>query len=91
MALPFSGGFIPPIVLAGAEVHAPTVALYGTTVGLVIQVISIGQLIGPPIMAALVATTGNWQSGAWLTVTAFGLGLFTAFLLRILDRCVGLV
>lgn len=91
LALPFFGGFIPPIVLARAQVHAPSPALYGTTVGLVIQVISIGQLIGPPIMAALVAASGNWQSGAWLTVTACGLGLVTAILLRNLDRRAGLV
>ncbi|MGB0629812.1 MAG: CynX/NimT family MFS transporter [Alphaproteobacteria bacterium] len=91
LALPFFGGFIPPIVLARAQVHAPSAALYGTTIGLVIQVISIGQLIGPPIMAALVALSGNWQSGAWLTVTACGLGFVSAFLLRNLDRRAGLV
>lgn len=91
LALPFFGGFIPPIVLARARVHAPSAALYGTTVGLVIQVISIGQLIGPPIMAALVAQSGNWQSGAWLTVSACAIGFGTAFLLRNLDRRTGLV
>ena len=91
LAWPFFGGFIPPIVLARAHVHAPSAALYGTTVGLVIQVISIGQLIGPPIMAALVSASGSWQSGAWLTVTACGLGLVTAILLRNLDRRAGLV
>lgn len=91
LALPFFGGFIPPIVLARAQVHAPSPALYGTTVGLVIQVISFGQLIGPPIMAALVATSGNWQSGAWLTVSACGVGFVTAILLRNLDRRAGLV
>ena len=91
LALPFFGGFIPPIVLARAQVHAPSPALYGTTVGLVIQVISIGQLIGPPIMAALVAASGNWQSGAWLTLTACAAGLVPAVLLRNLDRRAGLV
>ena len=65
--------------------------LYGKTVDLVIEVVSIGQLIGPPIMATLVATTGNRQSGAWLTVASCGLGLITAFLLDILDRRAGLV
>ena len=91
LALPVFGGFIPPIVLARAQVHAPSAALYGTTVGLVIQVISIGQLIGPPIMAALIAASGDWQSGAWLTVSACCLGLLTAILLRNLDRRAGLV
>ncbi len=42
-------------------------------------------------MATLVATTGNWQSGPWLTVASCGLGLIIAFLLGILDRRAGLV
>lgn len=91
LALPFFGGFIPPIVLARAQVHAPSAALYGTTVGLVIQVISLCQFVGPPAMAALVAASGDWQSGAWLTVIACIVGLATAPLLRVLDRRVGLV
>jgi predicted MFS family arabinose efflux permease len=91
LALPFCGGLIPPIVLARAQVHAPSPALYGTTMGLVIQVISIGQFIGPPTMAALVAATGDWQSGAWLTVIACALGFSTAPMLRHLDRRAGLV
>lgn len=91
LALPFFGGFIPPIVLARAQVHAPSAALYGTTIGLVIQVISLCQFIGPPAMAALVAAAGNWQSGAWLTVIACLVGLSTAPMLRRLDRRSGLV
>jgi hypothetical protein len=91
VALPCCGGLVPPIVLARAQGHAPSPALYGTTMGLVIQVISIGQFIGPPTMAALVAATGDWQSGAWLTVIACALGFSTAPMLRRLDRRAGLV
>ncbi|MFT5486889.1 MAG: putative MFS family arabinose efflux permease [Paracoccaceae bacterium] len=91
LALPFCGGLIPPIVLARAQVHAPSPALFGTTMGLVIQVISIGQFVGPPAMAALVAATDSWQSGAWLTVFACVLGFSTAPMLRHLDRRAGLV
>lgn len=91
LALPFCGGLVPPIVLARAQVHAPSPALYGTTMGLVIQVLSVGQFIGPPVMAALVASTGDWQSGAWLTVIACALGFSTAPMLRRLDRRAGLV
>jgi len=38
-----------------------------------------------------VAQSGNWQSGAWLTVSACAIGFGTAFLLRNLDRRTGLV
>ena len=68
LALPFFGGLVPPIVLARAQVHAPSPALYGTTFGLVIQMVSLGQFIGPPALATLVAASGNWQSGAWAPV-----------------------
>ena len=86
LALPFFGGFVPPTVLSRAEAHAPSPALYGMTVGLIVQVISVGQLIGPPALAALVARSGNWQSGAWLTVGACAIGFLTALALRRLDR-----
>ena len=86
LSLPFFGGFVPPTVLSRAEAHAPSPALYGVTVGLIVQVISIGQLIGPPVLAALVARSGNWQSGAWLTVGACATGFLTALALRRLDR-----
>ena len=56
-----------------------------------IQVISICQFIGPPAMAALVSATGDWQSGAWLTVIACAIGFATAPMLRHLDRRAGLV
>ena len=91
LALPFCGVLSPPIVLARAQVHAPSPALYGTTMGLVIQVVSIGQFVGPPAMAALIAASGDWQSGAWLTVIACAIGLSTAPMLRHLDRRAGLV
>ena len=90
LALPFFGGLIPPIVLSRIQAHAPSPVLYGTAVGLVLQVVSIGQFVGPPVMAALVATSGNWQSGAWLTVAACAAGLGAAAALRHLDRRAGL-
>ena len=91
LILPFCGGLIPPIVLSRAQVHAPSPALYGTSMGLVIQIVSLGQFIGPPAMAALVAATGDWQSGAWLTVIACLLGFSSAPIVRRLDQRAGLV
>lgn len=91
LALPFFGGFVPPIVLARAQVYAPSAALYGTTVGLIVQIVCVGQLIGPPVMATLVAASGDWQSGASLTVTACALGFAMAPMFRHLDRRAGLV
>ena len=91
LSLPFFGGFVPPIVLDRAQKYAPSPDLYGTTMGLTIQMVSLGQFIGPPILAMLVAASGNWQSGAWLTVPACLLGFGAALLLRRLDRRTALV
>ncbi len=86
MLLPFSGGVIPPALLDRAPRHALSPALVATTIGLIIQVVSLGQLIGPPILAALVTGAGSWQAAAWLTVTASVVGLAGSAALRVLDR-----
>lgn len=82
MALPFSGGMVPPAVLDRTPFHAASPALVATAFGLIIQIVSIGQLAGPPILAALVTTGASWQSAAWLTVTAALVGLIAAWILR---------
>jgi MFS family permease len=86
VALPFAGGFIPPAVLARAPAHAASPALATATVGLIVQIISLGQLVGPPALAALVAGSGNWRSAVWLTSASAGLGIAMSLALRTLDR-----
>jgi predicted MFS family arabinose efflux permease len=85
MALPFSGGMVPPAVLDRTPVHAVSPALVATAIGLIIQIVSIGQLVGPPILAALVTHASSWQSASWLTVTTALIGLIAAWLLRSFD------
>lgn len=82
MALPFSGGMVPPAVLDQTPVHAVSPALVATAIGLIIQIVSIGQLMGPPILAALVSDGASWQSASWLTVTTAIVGLIAAWILR---------
>jgi predicted MFS family arabinose efflux permease len=84
--LPFVGGLVPPAVLARAPAHAPSPALASTAIGLVVQVISLGQLIGPPALAALVAGSGAWGAAVWLTSAAAGVGILAALIIRRLER-----
>ena len=85
MALPFSGGMVPPAVFDKTPAHAVSPALVATAIGLIIQVLSIGQLFGPPMLAALVTGGGSWQSATWLTVTTAIIGLIAAWVLRGFD------
>jgi predicted MFS family arabinose efflux permease len=82
MALPFSGGMVPPAVLDRTPVHAVSPALIATAIGLIIQIVSIGQLLGPPVLAALVTDGASWQSATWLTATTAIVGLIAALILR---------
>jgi hypothetical protein len=70
MAYAFIGGLLPASILGGAPVHAPSPAQVGTTNGLIIQLGNLGQLVAPPVFAAL-ATAAGWSAAPWLT---FALG-----------------
>ncbi|HEY7609447.1 MAG TPA: MFS transporter [Alphaproteobacteria bacterium] len=70
MAYSFIGGLLPASILGGAPVHAPSLAQVGTTNGLIIQLGNLGQLVAPPVFAAL-ATVAGWSAAPWLT---FALG-----------------
>lgn len=86
LLLPFFGGFIPPTVLARIPFHAASPMLGATTMGLIVQAISLGQLIGPPILAALVSRAGVWQDATQLTIGAAAVGLAAALVLRHTER-----
>ena len=84
--LPFLGGLIPPAILAHAPLHATSSAMVATTIGLIMQFLSLGQLLGPPLLAVLVAGTGTWSRATDLTVSSAVVGLIAAVMLWWLDR-----
>lgn len=73
------GGLLPASVLAATADYAPRPDLVGTTNGIVMQGSNLGQLMGPPAVAALVAATGSWQASAvyvtGMGIAGIGLGL----------------
>ncbi|MFO0986707.1 MAG: MFS transporter [Alphaproteobacteria bacterium] len=80
-AYSFVGGLLPAAVMGGAPVHAPSPAQIGTTNGLILQWGNFGQLVAPPIFAAL-ATAGGWSTAAWFTLALGAAGAALGLAIR---------
>ena len=79
-------GIIPGTLFACVPGHAPGPQAVTTTVGLVQQGAGVGQLLLPPLVAWVAATSGGW-SHTWLVTGAFALAdLVIAGLLALHDR-----
>ena len=62
---PAVGGLIPGTMFATAPFYAPAPAAVSTTVGLMQQGSGVGQILLPPVVAALAQYTGSWSS-TWM-------------------------
>jgi cyanate permease len=71
----FIGGLIPAAVMASSTVLARTPQQIGTLQGLYMQGAQLGQFIGTPLIAAVVAATGLWRSSLWVTGAAALIGI----------------
>lgn len=77
----FIGGLIPSAVLSSTTVLARSPQQTGTLQGLYIQTTQLGQFIGTPLIAALVASAGSWMAGAGRVVLpAAAIGLLLGLL-----------
>lgn len=76
------GGLLPASVLTAAPVVAPTPGQVGTTNGLLIQGSNLGQVVGPPLVAAVVAAAGAWQAAVQVLVLGAVAGVGCAILVR---------
>jgi predicted MFS family arabinose efflux permease len=76
-AFSYFGGMLPATVMAGSPVHAPSLNQIGTTNGLIMQGVNVGQLAGPPAFAALVSAAG-WSAGPLLVVAMAAIGIAAA-------------
>jgi predicted MFS family arabinose efflux permease len=90
LAFSFFSGMIPAAALAGVPLHAPAAALVASTAGLVIQIANLGNLLGPPGLAAIVSVAGGWQGAGWLLLAVSLLGIAVALWLRVVERRVSL-
>lgn len=80
VALSFSGGLIPAAVLSASVALARTPAQISAVQGAVMQCSQLGQFIGTPLIAAVVAASGQWSSARWVTAGAAGLGVVLGWL-----------
>ncbi|MEI2825120.1 MAG: MFS transporter [Dermatophilaceae bacterium] len=84
-ALVFSmvGGLVPGALFAVAPRVAPDEGTISTTIGLIQQLSSAGQVIGPPAVAWLASRVGGFQ---WTWAACLGCCLLGAALAAVLDR-----
>jgi MFS family permease len=79
------GGLIPGTLFTLAVKLAPTERTVSTTVGWVQQLSSLGQFVGPPVVAWLALRAGGWQA-TWMVTGACC--LFGFLLAALLQRAV---
>lgn len=72
VVLSAAGGLIPGTLFASAPFYAPNASAVSTTVGLMQQGSSLGQLLLPPLVAALAQYSGGWSS-TWMATGAAAL------------------
>jgi len=75
VALSFIGGVIPAAVMSSSAVLARSPQQIGALQGLIMQGSQLGQFIGTPLIAAVVAASGAWGSARWVTAGAAVLGV----------------
>jgi MFS family permease len=80
VALSFIGGVIPAAVMSSSAVLARSPQQIGALQGLIMQGSQLGQFIGTPLIAALVASTGQWASARWVTGGAAAVGVLLGML-----------
>ena len=71
----FVGGVIPAAVMASSTVLARVPQQIGTLQGLYMQGAQLGQFIGTPLIAAVVAASGQWRQALWVTGPAALIGV----------------
>lgn len=82
----FSGGLIPGTILGAAPLFAPRPQAVGAISGFMVQGANVGQLLGPPLVAAAVTYGGGWSTAALVIVAAALSGLAASFAIRGLER-----
>ncbi|MCW8905712.1 MAG: MFS transporter [Sedimenticola sp.] len=78
----YLGGMTPGAALSGAPAVAPTRGQIGTVNGMMVQGSHLGQLLGPPALAALATYAGGWQETRWLMLAGAAGIVLMALLFR---------
>jgi predicted MFS family arabinose efflux permease len=73
------GGMVPSTLFNLAVRLAPAPNTVSATVGMAQQCSSLGQFVGPPLVAWAATRSGGWQSTGWVTAGSSLLGLVLAW------------
>jgi len=76
------GGMIPGTLFSVAVAVAPGEGTVSTTVGWMQQFSSLGQFLGPPVVAWVATRAGGWHYTGWVTASAAMVGLMLAWRLQ---------
>ncbi len=73
-AFSYLGGVTPPATFTSTHTYARSPSQVASLQGLIMQVSNLGQLIGPPAVAAVVAATGRWGDAIYVMLAAAACG-----------------
>ena len=79
------GGLLPAACFEGGAAHAPSQEQVAMASGFVAQGAAIGSVLGPPLLAAVTAAVGDWESAWWTMLVCPGIGLVVAAAVRRAD------
>lgn len=82
LVLSFVGGIIPACVFSSSARLARSPVQIATLQGLYMQCSNLGSFAGPPLIAWLVADSGQWQIGYMATGSAAACGILLGIVLR---------
>lgn len=86
MGMSFAGGFLPGAVIVAVPRHAPSPAQVGAVNGIIMQGSNIGQLVGPPVLALVVARSGGWDNAGWMVLLIALIGAGLALAVRLIEE-----
>ncbi len=78
----FTAGLLPGAIFAALPIHTAAPRHAGIAAGVVAQGSNLGNLLGPPLLAAVVARLGGWERSDALFLIVGGLGVVTALAVR---------
>lgn len=77
-----TGGLVPASIFASVPAVVRETKTGAVTMGLLVQASHIGQLIGPPVVAAVAVYAGGWNMSPVVLVPAAGVVIFMSLLMR---------
>jgi nitrate/nitrite transporter NarK len=89
-AFSYLSGVTPPATFTSTQTYARSPSQVASLQGLIMQVSNLGQLLGPPGVAAVVAATGRWGDAVYVMLLAAACGFACGLVLARHERSASL-